>query len=363
MHRQVSRRFVIAVLGSLLLALVSTAQALEEWPMANYLFVTFDLPLDGQFGSVFLEDVNSHVDIVGTRNNGFTQASFLLQNTGTVTPLQCPGAGAVTSGAAINRWGEIAGTCSQGGTHQGFLYRPSARWQPYTFLVMPTASQTYAYGLNDYGQVVGIYYDQRGGPWAYVAANGQFFPFGAFATVPMAISNWGAIVGYARGEDRRDYGLLYYYGLSQTFDVPGAHRTLLWDINDRWQIVGFYTDSQFEGHSFLYDNGQFFDIVSPDPAVLFTDVSGINNHGQIVGRVILEDPTNPDNRFSRGFLASPLPASVTGAQAQGAVQASVSRSLQPPRAARPRLQLNLEGCEGGPDTVVPLKLRHVLCQQ
>jgi hypothetical protein len=148
MHCQVSRRFVVAVLGSLLLALASTAQALEEWPMANYLFVTFDLPLDGEFGSVFLEDGNSHVDIVGTRNNGFSQASFLLQNPGTVTPLQCPGAGAVTSGAAINRWGESAGTCSQDGTHQGFLYRPSARWQPYTFLVMPTASQTYAYGLK-----------------------------------------------------------------------------------------------------------------------------------------------------------------------------------------------------------------------
>ena len=69
-----------------------------------------------------------------------------------------------------------------------------------------------------------------------------------------------------------------------------------------WEFMKLMMVSQ----SFLLENGRFTTINVPFPDVLFTDVSGINNRGQIVGRYVKNNPDDLVNPFSNhGFIATP----------------------------------------------------------
>ena len=66
--------------------------------------------------------------------------------------------------------------------------------------------------------------------------------------------------------------------------------------------MGVYVANDGVLQSFLLENGRFMTIEVPFPDSIFTDVSGINNRGQIVGRYqVLESNTF----FSHGFIATP----------------------------------------------------------
>jgi hypothetical protein len=58
--------------------------------------------------------------------------------------------------------------------------------------------------------------------------------------------------------------------------------------------------------SFLLENGRFTTINVPFPDVVRTEVSGINNRGQIVGTYVKNSPGDLVNPFSfHGFIATP----------------------------------------------------------
>ena len=67
-----------------------------------------------------------------------------------------------------------------------------------------------------------------------------------------------------------------------TIDVPGAAATDAFGINERGQIVGFYSEpSPGPSHGFLLDSGTFttIDVPGADSTIAF----GINDRDQIVG--------------------------------------------------------------------------------
>jgi probable HAF family extracellular repeat protein len=67
-----------------------------------------------------------------------------------------------------------------------------------------------------------------------------------------------------------------------TVDVPGALHTQARGINERGQIVGFYSDAATGlRHGFLWEEGELTTIDVPGARA--TEASGINNRGQIVG--------------------------------------------------------------------------------
>src|SRR5207247_818208 len=70
-------------------------------------------------------------------------------------------------------------------------------------------------------------------------------------------------------------------GAFTTIDVPGATRTAPFDINNRGQIVGDYTDVNGTSHGFLLDKATFTTI--DPPGSVFTQAIGINAAGRIVG--------------------------------------------------------------------------------
>src|SRR5262245_49887943 len=88
-------------------------------------------------------------------------------------------------------------------------------------------------------------------------------------------------------------------GRVTTIDVPGATLTVASKINDRGQIVGYYSDVESTLrvggplHGFLFDKGMLTRI--DFPGALSTLVLGINNRGQIVGAYC-------DEAIGHGFL-------------------------------------------------------------
>jgi probable HAF family extracellular repeat protein len=128
----------------------------------------------------------------------------------------------------------------------------------FTTIDIPSSSGTFPFGINNRGQIVGTYSDDRG-THGFLEEGEEFLPL----DVPF----------------------------------PDALSTQASGINNPGQIVGFYRDSSGH-HGFLYDKGVFTTIDVPFPGASSTQASGINERGQIVG-------TYSDDRGTHGFVATP----------------------------------------------------------
>src|SRR5262249_30979582 len=85
---------------------------------------------------------------------------------------------------------------------------------------------------------------------------------GAISTGATGINDAGQIVGLYVGTDR-DHGFLLSGGSYTTLDVPGADHTYASGINDSGQIVGRYIVGG-TGHGFLLDvDGNYYPIDIP----------------------------------------------------------------------------------------------------
>lgn len=162
----------------------------------------------------------------------------------------------------------------------------------FTQIDVPGATDTTASGINERGQIVGVYRDAGGVdcPTTGVGCHGFLLDEGTFTTVDVP----GAVGTQAGGIDRRSeivgffidgtgalHGFLLEQGAFTQIDVPGATGTLATEINDRGQVVGTFLDAGGAQHGFLLDKGVFIPIDFPGAAG--TAAFGINNRGQIAG--------------------------------------------------------------------------------
>jgi probable HAF family extracellular repeat protein len=320
-------------------ATVAFGQASEP---SSYTFSTIDVPLpDGQLDFTSLQDINDEGQIAGAfTNSNLGPYGFLLDfNKKKVrsTKIRCRDRDVVsTAPQSINSLGEIAGFASVVVERvqipeqrrkvpitqiKGFFRDRRGKC---TILDFPGANLTEALGVNDGGQVVGDYRDANTGSFhGFLWDAGQFMmidvPFtGGHSTSPSGINNVGQIVGFYDDNNGR-HGFLYSDGTFTSFDFPEAVVTLPFDINDNGQILGIFTTDTGSG-SFVLAEDTFRTFDVPFPGVVLTQVSGINNEGQIVGRYAVTNPNDPVNPFpSHGFVASPnvsspLVASLTEGQ-------------------------------------------------
>ncbi|MGH9258178.1 MAG: hypothetical protein ACRD3C_26755 [Vicinamibacterales bacterium] len=108
-------------------------------------------------------------------------------------------------------------------------------------------------------------------------------------TEARGINSLGETVGFWQDEAGRGHGFLLSGGVYRSIDIPDAVLTVASDINDAGDIVGTYHEPAGPGelfgdsHGFLLSaaDGQLTTITFPGQQV--TWVTGINNHGQIVG--------------------------------------------------------------------------------
>ena len=132
----------------------------------------------------------------------------------------------------------------------GFLYSGGK----FTSITVPGASDTWAYGINNSGQIVGSY-------------------------------------------DGDSHGFLLSGNTYSKIDYPGAYVTVASSINNMGQIVGYYYShsTSFSPHGFLLSGGTYSNIDFPGefntyPYGLYTYPFGINDSGQIVGTVVAAAP-------------------------------------------------------------------------
>ena len=119
------------------------------------------------------------------------------------------------------------------------------------------------------------------------------FP-GATFSVPIAINDRGQIVGYYI-RNGVDHGFVLDNGVFTTIDVPGADASRALGINKQGDIVGYYLIfgkpcCPLQQYGYLLHKGRFFTIGES-----FTEATGINDRGQIVGK------SNPLKVYNAGF--------------------------------------------------------------
>jgi uncharacterized membrane protein len=154
---------------------------------------------------------------------------------------------------------------------------------------VPGASlgSTAAFGINNRGQIVGLYVDFTGPNHGFLDTGGLFTTLdapGALNTGASGINNNGQIVGFYHGnpqvDNTGDHGFLYSGGTFTTINVPGAENTEIKGINASGQVVGVYTDAMGQ-HGFLDSHGVFTTLNVPGASA--TQAWSINSRGQIVG--------------------------------------------------------------------------------
>lgn len=211
--------------------------------------VTEVFPLDGRFITAF--NRSSELALIGDFAGSFVDRKRK------VTDFECLmfSSGATelfTTPSAINNKGDIVGSCHDdlGQRHTGFVRSKSGSLLQFT---APGSTSTVAYGVNDFGQIVG----QSSGT------------FGTFSFI------------------RSGDGTQYQNILPPTIEALVQAVA----INNSLKVVGHYFDRTGQ-HAFLWDNGQFTELRVPgatgnsdvrqlnnnDQALIFATVDGVGSH-------------------------------------------------------------------------------------
>lgn len=158
-----------------------------------------------------------------------------------------------------------------------------------------------AHGINDRGDVVGLYVDNDDVTHGFLLHDGVLLTLdypGAVSTDARAINASGAIVGVYINPDGTGHGFLYKAGVMQPVDLqyPGIQDTVPFGINARGDISGAWdTDVTAVGHGFLMTAAGTVSFDEPLALPQTTAVTGINDREDLVGYFGTEE--------SPGFIA------------------------------------------------------------
>ncbi len=192
----------------------------------------------------FSSKINENGQAVGRYIDRERKVHGFLFDNGDYTSIDVPRA-RLTEALDIDNNGRIVGQYQdddEGRRFHGFL-----RVSSDTFITIdarvPNVIDTAIYGVNDHGQMTGLYSDYSG---IHAFLQNQDivtkidFP-GAEATQPTSINNSGQIVGYYI-DDGRAHGFMWVNGKFTTLtNHPGALLdSAAYDIDDLGRIVGFY---------------------------------------------------------------------------------------------------------------------------
>jgi uncharacterized membrane protein len=209
-------------------------------------------------GSFWAGGINDNGQIVGSAGN-----SAVLDNNGALSILSIPGAMSVQA-AGINNAGDIVGvytTGSPGATYNhAFIYSGG-------IVSTITPLDSFASGINDQGQIVGSLTSQG----AFLYSGGAFYPIsvpGSTSTAATGINDAGEIVGFYYDQSGF-HGFTDINGAYSTIDVPGAGATFAEGVNNSGQVVGYYVEGG-SLHGFL-------DTPVPEPSsiILLASATGL----------------------------------------------------------------------------------------
>jgi hypothetical protein len=228
-------------------------------------FILTPFPQDPGATSTTPQGMNNSGSIVGSSSLG----GFIYKN-GSFTPFSDPGATS-TNPYGISNNGLIVGVSSSG----AFLY--NGTFTPLTFAGHTTTPRA----VNDSGVVVGF---DGNGFW-YDGTNFTFIPIpGALFTEAYGINDLGQIVGiYGTGTKTDGFVYDIYTAAFQDIAVPGALSSQVYGINNLGDLAGAYSDSS-GFHGFVYADGAFSTVDAPSApgGGGNTFVTSINDSRQIL---------------------------------------------------------------------------------
>ena len=171
----------------------------------------------------------------------------------------------------------------------------------YTTLDDPLATaSSFAYGINNKGQVVGNYSVDdptlSSGDFSFLYQNGDYTTIKVSPPSDVnAIDDLGQILGIFNGVPS-----IYDHGTLIPVSHPADTVISAEGLNDKGQVVGFYqtTNGGIFGppEAFLASKGNFIALSGP-PGATSVEATGLNNKGDIVGWY-------SDNTGDHGFLLS-----------------------------------------------------------
>jgi probable HAF family extracellular repeat protein len=220
---------------------------------------------------------------------GFAGNQAFLYSSGTMQYYQYP---PDATANAINNNGQVI--VNNGGSAFLFSGGPNSAW---TEIGTLGGNYNIAYGINDYGQVVG----QATTPgdytfYAYLCSGGTTMTnlgtlSGGTASTAYAINNSGQVVGQAdisSGPNSLALAFLWSSGSGmQNLGTFGGNYSIAYAINNLGQVVGgANTSSDGYDDAFLYSGGVMQDLnnlISPNSGWVLEDATGINDSGQICG--------------------------------------------------------------------------------
>jgi hypothetical protein len=186
----------------------------------------------------------------------------------------------VATSSAVNGWYTMYNSLSKVSASRCLIHT-------YAFesIDVTGATSTQVFGINNQGQIVGVYGDAVRGQNGFLDTNGKLTTINCAlenGTVLSAISNKDEIVGtyaYFGGF----HGFIWE-GNGSCFDIAdasGPASTNVWGVNDGGEIVGFYTDSAGNFQAFFDVDNKLTTITCPNTAD--TRAYGIGNDGAILG--------------------------------------------------------------------------------
>jgi probable HAF family extracellular repeat protein len=154
-----------------------------------------------------------------------------------------------------------------------------------------------AAGINDAGQVVGIWSAPGGASRAFLYSGGAMTDLGTLggtASVAVGINASGQIAGSAKlAGDVAFHAFRYSGGTMTDLGTLGGTLSFARAINAAGQVAGVgYLTGNTATNAFLYSSGSLTDL-----GVLTLEADGINNAGQVVGEAFTPMPGGPSHAF------------------------------------------------------------------
>jgi hypothetical protein len=186
----------------------------------------------------------------------------------------------------INAAGVAVGWCTDvnTGVADAFTYSSGK----FTAITFPKSLGTEATGINDSGEVVGLYLDSNGAQHGFAKTGTKYKSIdvkGNTSADAYGINNKGVIAVYAINSGG-DYASYLYNGKTfKTISDPnaGATGTVVHSPNNKGELCGTYFDSNGYAVGFLLKGGKYYDVIDPK-ASNSTRADGLNDKLEIVGR-------------------------------------------------------------------------------